>query len=51
MDFKMFCKKYDIALCGGGIAGCAAAIAAAKRGMKTVLIENSVIPGGLATSG
>ena len=47
----MFCKKYDVAVCGGGIAGCAAAIASAQRGMKTVLIENSVIPGGLATSG
>ena len=47
----MFCKKYDVAVCGGGIAGCAAAIASAQRGMKTVLVENSVIPGGLATSG
>ncbi|OQA77252.1 MAG: anaerobic glycerol-3-phosphate dehydrogenase subunit B [Lentisphaerae bacterium ADurb.Bin242] len=47
----MFCKKYDVAVCGGGIAGCAAAIAAARRGMKTILMENSVIPGGLATSG
>lgn len=47
----MFCKKYDVAVCGGGIAGCAAAIASAQRGMKTVLIENCVIPGGLATSG
>ena len=47
----MFCKKYDVAVCGGGVAGCAAAIASAQRGMNTVLIENSVIPGGLATSG
>ena len=48
---RMFCKKYDVAVCGGGIAGCAAAIASAQRGMKTVLIENCAIPGGLATSG
>lgn len=44
-------KKYDIIICGGGIAGCAAAIAAARRGMKCALIEKTVYPGGLATSG
>ena len=44
-------KHYDIAVCGGGIAGVAAALAAARRGMKTVLIEKTVLPGGLATSG
>ena len=33
----MFCKKYDVAVCGGGIAGCAAAIDSAKRSMKTCL--------------
>ena len=47
----MFCKKYDVAICGGGVAGCAAALACARRGVKTVLIENAAIPGGLATSG
>ena len=44
-------KKYDIVVCGGGIAGCAAAIAAARRGMKCAMIEKTVFPGGLATSG
>lgn len=44
-------KKYDIVVCGGGLAGCAAAIAAARRGMKCALIEKTVFPGGLATSG
>ena len=44
-------KHYDIAVCGGGIAGVAAALAAARRGMKTVLIEKTILPGGLATSG
>ncbi len=47
----MFQKTYDVAVCGGGVAGCAAAVAAAQRGMKTVLIENGVILGGLATAG
>jgi FAD dependent oxidoreductase len=46
-----FICKYDVVVCGGGIAGCAAAIAAARRGMKTVMIEKSASPGGLATSG
>ena len=44
-------KHYDIAVCGGGIAGVAAALAAARRGMKTALIEKTILPGGLATSG
>ena len=44
-------KKYDLVICGGGIAGCAAAIAAARRGKKCALIEKTVFPGGLATTG
>ena len=47
----MFRKNYDIAVCGGGIAGVAAAVAAARRGCKTVLIEKTLQPGGLATNG
>ena len=47
----MFRKDYDAAVCGGGVAGVAAALAAARRGMKTVLIEKTILPGGLATSG
>ena len=47
----MFRKDYDAAVCGGGFAGVAAALAAARRGMKTVLIEKTILPGGLATSG
>lgn len=47
----MTTKKYDVAVCGAGIAGIAAAIAAARRGMSTVLIDKQCIIGGLATSG
>ena len=47
----MFRKDYDAAVCGGGVAGVAAALAAARRGMKTALIEKTILPGGLATSG
>ncbi len=47
----MFEKSYDVAVCGGGIAGAAAAIAAARRGQKTALIEKTIFTGGLATAG
>lgn len=43
--------KYDVIVAGSGIAGISAALAAARQGAKTLLIENSYILGGLATSG
>ena len=47
----MFVEDFDVAVCGGGVAGVAAAIAAARRGCRTVLIEKTLQPGGLAASG
>ena len=44
-------KEYDIAVCGAGTAGVAAAVAAARRGARTLLIEKQCLLGGLATSG
>ncbi len=44
-------KRYDIAVCGGGVAGAAAAIEAARAGKKTVIIEKATQLGGLATIG
>ncbi len=44
-------KYYDVIVAGGGIAGVAAALAAARRGAKTALIEKTVYTGGLATTG
>jgi NADPH-dependent 2,4-dienoyl-CoA reductase/sulfur reductase-like enzyme len=41
----------DVAVVGGGTGGCAAAIAAARRGMHTVLLDRGVTLGGLATNG
>lgn len=44
-------EKYDIAVCGGGIAGIASALAGAREGKKVVLFEKQYMLGGLATSG
>ena len=42
---------YDIVVAGGGIAGIAAALAAAREGKRTLLIERMFELGGLATLG
>lgn len=42
---------YDVAVVGGGIAGVAAALAAARNGARTALIERGFGLGGLATLG
>ncbi|MBR7105161.1 MAG: FAD-dependent oxidoreductase, partial [Lentisphaeria bacterium] len=44
-------KKYDVVVLGGGIAGIAAAVQAARCGAKAALIEKTIFPGGLATTG
>ncbi|MEN6339474.1 MAG: FAD-dependent oxidoreductase [Clostridiaceae bacterium] len=44
-------ETYDLVVVGGGVAGAAAAIAGARRGLKTLLAEKSVLLGGLATLG
>ena len=44
-------KKYDVIVCGGGTAGCIAAIAAARAGADTLLIERSFSVGGMLTIG
>lgn len=41
----------DVIVAGGGIAGVAAALAAARSGAKTMLLEREFLPGGLATLG
>ena len=43
--------NYDVIVVGGGIAGIAAAVSAARNHMKVLLIEKSVNLGGLATAG
>ena len=48
MDFE---KSYDVVVVGSGVAGVAAALAAARRGKSVALIEKQSLIGGLATSG
>ena len=42
---------WDVVVCGGGTAGPFAAIASARQGAKTALIESSSILGGMGTGG
>ena len=42
---------YDVVVCGGGPAGIASAIAAARNGAKTLLIEQAGALGGMSTLG
>jgi len=44
-------KAYDVIVCGGGVAGVAAAVSAAQNGLSTLLLEKSNILGGLGTLG
>lgn len=43
--------EYDVAVCGGGPAGFIAAIAAAREGAKTAIVERYGFLGGMATAG
>ena len=43
--------KVDVFVAGGGPAGCAAAVAAARRGLKVLLVERQTVLGGTATAG
>ena len=44
-------KAYDVIVCGGGVAGVAAAVSVAQNGMSVLLLEKSNILGGLGTLG
>ena len=48
---KNFERDYDVVVVGGGVAGIAAAVAAARAKCKVAMIEKSYIPGGLVTAG
>lgn len=44
-------RSYDVAVCGGGFGGIAAALAAARCGKRTLLLERQFLLGGLGTAG
>ena len=44
-------KHVDVLVCGGGPAGIAAALGAARNGADTMLLELTATPGGMITSG
>jgi len=48
VDFE---RSFDVLVAGGGVAGVAAALEAARNGLKTALVEKTIQFGGLATSG
>lgn len=52
-DYRKTTEKqaYEVIVVGGGIAGVSAAVSAARRGAKTLLIEKQINLGGLATVG
>lgn len=44
-------RHYDLIVAGGGMSGVTAAITAAKKGLKVLLIEQNAVLGGMGTSG
>ena len=44
-------KSYDVIVAGGGPSGCVAALAAARHGAKTLLVERAGYLGGMLTGG
>lgn len=50
-EIKKISEEYDVIIAGGGPAGFAASIAAARQSLKTLLLESTGCLGGTATSG
>jgi hypothetical protein len=48
---KLPVRDFDVVIAGGGTAGVVAALAAAKQGAKTILIESKGYPGGTIVEG
>src|ERR1700722_11780741 len=47
---KQIREEYDVVVCGGGLAGFCAAIAAARHGAKTCLVQDRPVLGGNSSS-
>ena len=50
-ESKLSARRYDVVVCGGGTAGVFAAIASARNGAKTALVESKGYVGGIAAEG
>lgn len=50
MILKKETKQYDFVVCGGGMSGICAALAAARNGARTALVHNRSVLGGNASS-
>ena len=48
---KLPVRRFDVLVAGGGTAGVVAALAAARQGARTVLVENKGYTGGVAVEG
>jgi choline dehydrogenase-like flavoprotein len=47
---KQITEQYDVVVCGGGLAGFSAAVAAARHGAKTCLVQDRPVFGGNSSS-
>ncbi|MFA6948217.1 MAG: FAD-dependent oxidoreductase, partial [Eubacteriales bacterium] len=48
---KELSGRWDVCVCGGGLAGVLAAVSAAREGKRVILIEKYGYLGGMATCG
>lgn len=49
MDDRIYLERYDVLIAGGGVSGCAAALAAARSGAKVLVLEQNGYLGGSLT--
>ena len=50
MSDSIYDQKFDVVICGGGVSGCTAAIAAARSGASVLVVEQNGYLGGSLTA-